>query len=53
MLILGHLDDRCFVWFVIRRVSPFLRQIAERVFTTHILQNIAIRFTGRYAWSVM
>lgn len=51
MMILDYLDDNCFTWFIIRRVSPFLRQVAESLLAIQVLRNTTITFTGDYVKS--
>jgi hypothetical protein len=46
LLILRCLDDHCFTWFIIRRVSPNLRRLAESAFAPLLLQNLTIRVMG-------
>jgi hypothetical protein len=46
-------DDRCFAWFVLRRVSPFLRHVTEGVFATQLVSDFSLRFAGDYADTVM
>jgi hypothetical protein len=48
MIVLG-LEDHCFAWFVLRRVSPFLRGVTETVFTQRIIKDMSIRFVGESA----
>ncbi|ORY10259.1 hypothetical protein BCR34DRAFT_468604, partial [Clohesyomyces aquaticus] len=53
MMIILSLDDHCFAWFVLRRVSPFLRSVTESVFAQRIIKDIAIRFAGNGAKNVI
>ncbi|KAF2002469.1 hypothetical protein P154DRAFT_520936, partial [Amniculicola lignicola CBS 123094] len=46
-------EDRCWVWFVLRRVSPFLREITEDVFAKRMIRDSSIRFGGQYAKDVI
>ncbi|KAF2121233.1 hypothetical protein BDV96DRAFT_594449 [Lophiotrema nucula] len=48
-----HLDDHCFAWHVLRRVSPFLRQITEDVFAALLVRDCTVRLTGEYARSIV
>lgn len=45
-LIIEALDDHCFVWFVLRRVSPFHKAVTEDVFARYVLHTCNIRFAG-------
>ncbi|KAF2264309.1 hypothetical protein CC78DRAFT_544285 [Lojkania enalia] len=51
-MVIQTVDDYCFAWFVLRRVSPFLRQVTEDVFATRIIRDCRIRFAGNYARSI-
>jgi|TARA_R110002003_G_scaffold1048_15_gene22270 hypothetical protein len=48
-LIIELLDDHCFVWFVLRRVSPFFRLATEDVFARYFLRTCSLRFAGEPA----
>ncbi|KAF1844575.1 uncharacterized protein K460DRAFT_335427 [Cucurbitaria berberidis CBS 394.84] len=45
-LIIMFLDDHCFVWSVLRQVSPFLTSVTEDVFARYILRTCSLRFAG-------
>ncbi|KAF2033427.1 hypothetical protein EK21DRAFT_40201, partial [Setomelanomma holmii] len=47
--IIDFLDDRCFVWFVLRRVSPYFRLVTEDVFARFFLRTCSLRFVGEHA----
>ncbi|KAF2183840.1 hypothetical protein K469DRAFT_667557 [Zopfia rhizophila CBS 207.26] len=51
-MIILLLEDHCFAWFVLRRVSPLLRQVTEDCFASPIIGNCVLRFAGDYARGV-
>ncbi|KAF2471232.1 uncharacterized protein BDR25DRAFT_285677 [Lindgomyces ingoldianus] len=53
MMIILRLDDHCFAWFILRRVSSFFRQVTENVFAQRIIRDFAIRFAGDYARTII
>jgi hypothetical protein len=53
-LIIASLDDHCFVWFVLRRVSTFLRAVTEDlVFARYMLRTCSLRFAGEHAKNLL
>jgi hypothetical protein len=52
-LIIATLDDHCFVWFVLRRASPYLRAVTEDVFARHMLRTCSLRFAGQHAKNLL
>ena len=46
-LIIMFLDDHCFVWAVLRQVSPFFALVTEDVFARYIVQTCSLRFAGQ------
>jgi hypothetical protein len=44
--IIDTLDDNCFTWFVLRRVSPFLKSVTEQVFSLRALRGFSVTFAG-------
>jgi hypothetical protein len=47
--IIANLDDHCFVWFVLRRTSHFLKVVTEDVFARYVFRACSIRFAGVHA----
>ncbi|KAF1961358.1 hypothetical protein CC80DRAFT_369754, partial [Byssothecium circinans] len=45
-LIIEEIDDFCFVWFILRRVSHSLRVITENLVASHLIRTCSIRFSG-------
>ncbi|KAF1835230.1 hypothetical protein BDW02DRAFT_296729 [Decorospora gaudefroyi] len=43
------LDDRCFAWFVLRQVSPFMASVTEDVFARYVSRTCSVRFAGTSA----
>ncbi|KAH7089853.1 hypothetical protein FB567DRAFT_311135 [Paraphoma chrysanthemicola] len=52
-LIIDLVDDHCFVWFVLRRVSPFLKLVTEDVFARYFLRTCSLRFAGEPAKNLL
>lgn len=52
-LIIAFLDDHCFVWFVLRRVSLHLRLVTEDVFARYVIQTCSLRFVGESAKNLL
>lgn len=48
-LIVAALDDSCFAWHVLRRVSPFLKLVTEDVLACDVLRTCSLRFAGQLA----
>jgi hypothetical protein len=48
-LIIANLDDHCFVWFVLRRTSHFLRAVTEDLFARYMLRTCVVCFAGEHA----
>ncbi|CAO2648547.1 Nn.00g078140.m01.CDS01 [Neocucurbitaria sp. VM-36] len=46
-LIITFLDDHCFVWSVLRQVSPFLTLVTEDVFARAVFRTCSLRFAGQ------
>lgn len=52
-LIIAFLDDHCFVWFVLRRVSQRLRLVTEDVFARYVFRTCSLRFAGYSAQNLL
>lgn len=44
--IIDSLEDNCFMWFVLRRVSPFLKSVTEQVCALRALRTVSVTFAG-------
>ncbi|KAF2826383.1 hypothetical protein CC86DRAFT_28655 [Ophiobolus disseminans] len=52
-LIIALLNDHCFAWHVLRRVSPYLRLVTEDVFARCFLRTCSLRFAGEPAQNLL